>query len=130
MKLNNLYKQFIKEIRNKNSNKGFTFLEFIFVITLLGITSSFVIPVFKNGINKSKQKEASLIVSSMIKGAQSNYGVEADLPRTIGDISKFANFLKCDADQVEIEGQVICRNRKPVKVDKNDDHQNNSVSKC
>ena len=56
----------------------------------------------------------------MIKGAQSNYGVEVDLPRTIGDISKFANFLKCDADQVEIEGQVICRNRKPVKVDKND----------
>ena len=63
MKLLSFFKNFISKYKSKNFDQGFTVLEFIFVITLLGITSSVAIPIFKNGINKTKQKEASLIVS-------------------------------------------------------------------
>ena len=88
------FKKLIKQFRDSKSNEGFTFLEFIFVITLLGLTSTLVIPIFKNGINKSKQKEATQIVSSMVKGAQSEYGLNANLPKNMKSLSKFATFQK------------------------------------
>ena len=109
-------KNFIKKFINKNSSKGFTFLEFILAISLLGITSSIAIPLFKNGINKSKQKEASLIVSSMIKGAKSKYAISANLPVKMGDLAKFSNFDKCDIDEVETKGDLVCKDTKPIRV--------------
>ena len=75
---------------------------------------------FKNGINKSKQKEASLIVSSLIKSAKSNYAIKAYLPNNIGELTKFADFEKCDANRVEIDGHLACKNRNPVKVKSKD----------
>ena len=41
---------------------------------------------------KFRQKEATGIVNSMIKSAQSNYGLFAKIPEDMGDISKFAKF--------------------------------------
>ena len=87
-----------KNFNDKYSNKkpfldeGFTFLEFIFVVTLLGITSSLIIPFFKTSLNNSRQKEASLIVNSMIKSSQSHYGIYVFIPQDIGQLFKFANF--------------------------------------
>ena len=113
-------KNFISKFESKNSAQGFTVLEFIFVITLLGITSSVAIPIFKNGINKTKQKEASLIVSSMIKSAKANYGFSANLPNNMGDLSKFADFEKCNERGVETQGELVCKNKKPIKVARDD----------
>ena len=113
-------KKIIKKFRDHKFNEGFTFLEFILVITLLGITSSIVIPVFKNATNKSKQKEAALIVSSMIKGAKSDYALKANLPSNMGALSKYSNFQKCEANNVEIKGQLVCKNTSPVNVEKTD----------
>ena len=53
MKLLIFLKRFLIRSKSKNHNRGFTFLEFIFVVSLLSLTSSLVIPMFKNGINKS-----------------------------------------------------------------------------
>ena len=86
----------------KTSNdQGFTFLEFIFVVTLLGLTSRLVIPSFITSLNKSRQKEASLIVNSIIKSTKSYYGIHAFLPKNIGQLSKFANYQKCNAKEVD-----------------------------
>ena len=120
MKLLSFLKNFISKFESKNSAQGFTVLEFIFVITLLGITSSVAIPIFKNGINKTKQKEASLIVSSMIKSAKANYGFSANLPNNMGDLSKFADFEKCNERGVETQGELVCKNKKPIKVARDD----------
>ena len=70
-----------KIIRNKYLKgksffeQGFTFLEFILVVTLLGLTTRLIIPFVRTSLNKSRQKEASLIVNSMIKSSQSYYGI-------------------------------------------------------
>ena len=82
-----LLKRFLKRSSKKYTNKGFTFYEFIFVVSLLSLTSSLVVPLLKNGINKSKQKEASLIVSSLIKSAKANYAINAYLPNNIGELT-------------------------------------------
>ena len=87
-----------KNLHNKNSRRksffeqGFTFLEFIIVVSLLGLTARLIVPSFRISLNKSRQKEASLIVSSMIKSSQSYYGIYGFLPKDIGQLSKFAYF--------------------------------------
>ena len=69
---------------------GFSFIEFIFVITLLGITGSIIIS-YSILHRIRRQKEATLIVNSMIKAAKSNYGLYAYLPSSIREITKFTD---------------------------------------
>ena len=71
----NIFKflQNIFKVICRSKEEGFSFFEFVIVVSLLGITTSIFIPLFKNLTNKSKQKEALLIVSSIIKSAKSNY---------------------------------------------------------
>ena len=112
--------------REKSSSKkpffeqGFTFLEFIFVVTLLGITSTLVIPFFKTSLNKSRQKEASFIVNSMIKSTQSYYGIYGFLPEDIWQLSKFSKYQKCVANDVENLGRKVCKNKIPNLVERNE----------
>ncbi len=87
---------------------------------VFGILSSIAIPQFKPATNKAKQKEASLIVSSMIKAAKSNYALVAGLPGDMGQLSKFARFQKCISNNVETEGSSVCKSATPVPVEKND----------
>ena len=125
MKLNN---KLIKKNRRKNKferksffEQGFTFLEFIIVVSLLGLTARLIVPPLKTSLNKSRQKEASLIVNSMLKSSQSYYGIYGFLPKDIGQLSKFANFQKCIANQAEEKGNIVCRNSLPTKVEKQDE---------
>ena len=107
-------------LENNIKDQGFSFIEFIIALTLLGITSTIIVPIFKSSINKSRQKEATLIVNSMIKSAKSNYGFYAFLPFNMGPLKKFSNFKKCNSNDVDIKGRLACKNSKPVSV-KNDE---------
>ena len=92
--------------KNKNENKfsnkktafdqGFTFLEFILVVSLLGLTSRLIIPSFITSLNKSRQKEASLIVNSIIKSTQTYYGIHSFLSKywTIIKICSIKNVMQ------------------------------------
>ena len=105
----------------KNSKiNGFSFIEFIFVITLLGITGSIIVPIFNSSQNKARQKEASLIVNSMLKAAKSNYGLYSYLPTSFREITKFTGLKKCNANDVDINGRLSCKNVRPTPVEKND----------
>ena len=125
MKLSNqLNKKNLHNIKLKRKSffeQGFTFLEFILVVSLLGLTARLIIPSFRTSFNKSRQKEASLIVSSMIKSSQSYYGIYGFMPKDIGQLFRFANFQKCIAEQVEEKGNIVCRNSLPIKVEKQDE---------
>ena len=110
-----------KYLLNKNSKiNGFSFIEFIFVITLLGITGSIIVPIFNSSQNKARQKEATLIVNSMLKAAKSNYGLYAYLPTSFREIIKFTGLKKCNANDVDINGRLSCKNVRPTPVEKND----------
>ena len=112
-KKNIIYKNFLKK-------NGYTFLEFILVITLLGITSSIAVPLFNSTINKARQREANLIVSSIIKSVKANYGLYGFLPSQMGQISKFARYQKCIEKGVESKGRLVCKNAKIQTVARND----------
>ena len=91
----------INKIRNLsslnqiNSEDGFTLVELIVVVMMIGVLSSIAIPQFMTAADKAKQKEATGIVSALIKAAtayQTEYG---SLPQYHVDLSEFAQFQKC-----------------------------------
>ena len=64
--------------------------------------------------NKAKQKEATGIVSALIKAAtayQTEYG---SLPEDHLDISEFAKFQKCEANGHDTQGAAVCKDANPV----------------
>ncbi len=113
----------LKKISNLSLNQlkeenGFTLVELIVVVMMIGILSSIAIPQFMSAADKAKQKEASAIVASMIKAAtayQTEYGA---LPQNFGELAEYAKFQECPdtAGDVEGEGGRVCKNATPGPV--------------
>jgi len=107
----------LSSIRQLNSEDGFTLVELIVVVMMIGVLSSIAIPQFMTAADKAKQKEATGIVSALIKAAtayQTEYG---SLPSTHLDISEFAKFQKCSADNAGDLGGAVCKNARPAALD-------------
>ena len=97
-----------------NSEDGFTLVELIVVVMMIGVLSSIAIPQFMTAADKAKQKEATGIVSALIKAAtayQTEYG---SLPANHLDISEFAKFQKCDVNGHDTQGAAVCKDANPV----------------
>jgi len=79
----------------KIKEEGFSFIEIILVIMVISIITKISFPFFNLSKNKVKQKEATLIINSLIKAAKANYAINAYLPEDIKDISKFVSIKQC-----------------------------------
>ena len=99
------------------SEDGFTLVELIVVVMMIGILSSIAIPQFMTAADKAKQKEATGIVAALIKAAtayQTEYG---SLPTTAGQIEEYARFQKCtDPDRLD-DGGAACKDSTPQQLD-------------
>jgi len=103
----------IKNLSDLKSLKdeGFTLVELIVVVMMIGILSSIAIPQFMTSADKAKQKEATGIVSALVKGAtafQTEYG---DLPTDALELSEYARFQQCtaEADEIISRGGAACK---------------------
>ena len=67
--------------RKSNSDSGFSLVELIVVVVIIGILSAIAVPSFQNASDKAKQKEASAIVASWAKAAQAYYTENSDYAR-------------------------------------------------
>ena len=106
----------LSSLRQLNSEDGFTLVELIVVVMMIGVLSSIAIPQFMTAADKAKQKEATGIVSALIKAAtayQTEYG---SLPDNHLDISEFAKFQKCSAATASADGGAVCKNARPAPV--------------
>ena len=74
----------------------------------MGLTLSVSHPLFGALINKTRQKEATLIVNSVIKAVKANYALEAFLPTKMKSLEKFSSFHKCIPEEVSIKGREVC----------------------
>lgn len=99
----------LSSIKQLKDEEGFTLVELIVVVMMIGILSSIAIPQFMTAADKAKQKEATGIVSALVKAAtayQTEYGV---LPVDAEELSEYAKFQECYADQVATRGGAVCK---------------------
>ena len=99
----------LASLKQLKDEEGFTLVELIVVVMMIGILSSIAIPQFMTAADKAKQKEATGIVSALVKAAtayQTEYGV---LPVNAGELSEYAKFQECIADTVAQRGGAACK---------------------
>jgi len=89
--------------------EGFTLVELIVVVVIIGILSSIAIPSFKNASDKAKQKEVSTLISSYIKAAQAyktEYGGSLFYTNQLGEYVSISGCLRNDPS--------YCKSAKPI----------------
>jgi type II secretion system protein G len=106
----------LSSLNQLNDDEGFTLVELIVVVMMIGILSSIAIPQFMTAADKAKQKEATGIVAALVKAAtayQTEYG---ELPTDAGQISEYARFQRCNQTNMETQGGKVCKASDPVEV--------------
>ena len=98
---------------------GFTLVELIVVVMMIGILSSIAIPQFMSSADKAKQKEATGIVAALIKAATAYNTEYGSLPRNIGEVSEYAKFQECAlaSGPVATRGGAHCKSVTPTAPD-------------
>ena len=92
----------------KIKEEGFSFIEIILVVVVISIIIKISFPLFNFSKNKVKQKEATLIINSLIKAAKANYAINAYLPEDIKDVSKFVSVNQCKSNEGDLNKNSIC----------------------
>ena len=109
----------LSSLKQLREEEGFTLVELIVVVMMIGILSSIAIPQFMTASDKAKQKEATGIVAALVKAAtafQTEYG---DLPTDLTDIEEYARFQRCNQPNMETEGGKVCKASDPVELPPN-----------
>ncbi len=81
--------------RLKETDSGFTLVELIVVVVIIGILSSIAIPSFQNASEKAKQKEASSLIASYLKAAQAYYTENSITPDRSSHIGQYITVTGC-----------------------------------
>ena len=78
-----------------NNQEGFTLIELIVVVVIIGILSAIAIPSFQNASKKAKQKGAAAQISTYIKAAQAFYSEFGSPVKNAGDLANYMNVVQC-----------------------------------
>ena len=104
-------------INELNNESGFTLVELIVVVMMIGILSSIAIPQFMSSADKAKQKEASGIVAALIKAATAYNTEYGSLPQNAEDVSEYAKFQQCENGEASTRGGAVCKATDPTPVE-------------
>ncbi len=78
----------------KKKREGFTLIELMIVVAIIGILAAIAIPAFINYVKRSKTTEASVQIKSMYQGAATYYQAEM-AGRAVVAIGMVANVTRC-----------------------------------
>lgn len=94
----NLKYRLLNYINQKKKNEGFTLVELLVVIIIIGILSSIALPTFLNQANKARESEAKTYVSTVTR-AQQSYRLQNQT--YTGDIDELEVGLETDTENYE-----------------------------
>lgn len=78
-----------------SDNKGFSLVEFIMVVTILGILISLASPISKFMVRKVREREGSLLIRSYLMGSTLFHGENGTNPKDYKDLSKYVSVRAC-----------------------------------
>lgn len=81
---------------SKNTNYGFTIIELLVVIIIIGILSAIALPSFLNQANRARQTEATTYVSTALRGQQAFYLENSVFTPLLSELDAGANFDRAD----------------------------------
>ena len=88
----------------RRGREGFTLVELIVVVIIMGVLASIGVPAFQRSTIKARQAEAALLVNSYIKGVQAYFAEHGVQPFTAKELSEFVSVNACrypNPDQCE-----------------------------
>ena len=103
-------------LRDLNNEEGFTLVELIVVVMMIGILSSIAIPQFMTAADKAKQKEATGIVAALLKAATAYSTEYGALPADATQIEEYAKFQQCTHGDAATDGGAVCKGNQPAQV--------------
>ena len=79
----------------RDKEDGFTLVELIVVVVIIGILSSIAIPSFQNASDKAKQKEPAVLIASYLKAAQAFYTEYGTIAKSSKDLGQYLSVTGC-----------------------------------
>ena len=90
---------------------GFTLVELIVVVVVIGILAAISVPSFNSAAKRARQREAVIIVSSVIKAVQAYWTEHGAQPTSVGDLYQYVDLVECIyGDRQTCKGNVALRN--------------------
>ncbi len=103
----------IQYLLSRKEEEGFTLVELIVVVMIIGILSSIAIPSFMNAGEKAKQQEAAVLVSSYIKAAQAYYIQNSTPVSRVGHLAEYVSVVGCKYGP---DVPNYCKNNSPLNI--------------
>ncbi len=80
------------------ATSGFTLVELVVVVAMIGILASIAIPAFQSSGDKAKQKEASMLMNAYTKAAAAYYTENGTPATNATGLSQFVTVLRCSTN--------------------------------
>ena len=86
---------FLRSLKNLQGEEGFTLVELIVVVMVIGILSSIAVPQFMSATEKARQSEANTIVNASVKAAQAYYAEYGSAVTQVGHLANYFEVIEC-----------------------------------